>query len=122
MSLKLVHNTDIIPNLDIVSYYNENDELQLYEINPLDGYVVRVYTLDEYVTDEETGKTYIRPYYTSGSVVPNNYDFFKNPNGYTAELYREELEDELIEADIPETATEDDYIKALKELGVDFDE
>ena len=122
MTLKSVHNTDIISNLDIVSFYNENDELQLYEINPLDGYVVRAYALDEYVTDEENGKTYIRPYYTSGSVVPFNYDWKENPNGYTAELYREGMEDELIEADVPETATETDYINALKELGVEFNE
>lgn len=98
MALKSIHNTDIISNLDIISYYNENDELQLYEINPIDGYVVRVYALDEYVTDEENDKTYIRPYYTSGSVVPFNYDWQKNSNGYTAELYREGMEDEIIEA------------------------
>lgn len=121
MALKSVHNTNIISNLDIVSFYNENDELQLYEINPLDGYVVRAYALDEYVTDEENSKTYIRPYYTSGSVVPNNYDFFENPNGYTAELYREGMEDELIEVDITE-ATETDYINALERLGVNFNE
>lgn len=120
MTLKSVHNTDIISNLDIVSYYNKKDQLQLYEINPLDGYVVRAYALDGYVTDEENGKTYIRPYYTSGSVVPNNYDFFKNPNGYTAELYREGIEDELIEVDITE-ATTADYINALERLGVHFD-
>ena len=120
MTLKSVHNTDIISGLDIVSYYNENDELQLYEINPLDGYVVRIYALDEHQA-EESGKTHIKPYYTSGSVVPNNYDWGKNPNGYTAEIYREGMDNEVLEVDMTE-ATETDYINALEDLGVTFDE
>lgn len=101
MALIPTHNTDIIPNLDIIEYRNENNVLRGYEINPCEGYVLRIYSADEYLTDEdgnfildENGnKILVRPYRIWGGAaeVPS-YDWATNPRGYAAELYEEGMD------------------------------
>jgi hypothetical protein len=101
MAWSATHNTNIIPNLDIVAYYNENNELQGYEVYPLEGYVVRIYALDEYQTDEngnfvldENGnKILVRPWRIwGGATAVKTYDWTTNPKGFAAELYEEGME------------------------------
>lgn len=107
-------------NLNIKPIY-ENGELMRYDISPADGYILRVKCCDQ--TYEENGKIIFRPYRTLGDAgVVQTYDFENNTSGFIAEPYIEGMENEIIEADIPETATETDYINALERLGVEFNE
>lgn len=107
-------------NLNIKPIY-ENSELMRYDISPADGYILRVKCCDQ--TYEENGKIIFRPYRTLGDAgVVKTYDFENNPSGFIAESYVEGMENEIIETDIPETATETDYINALERLGVNFNE
>lgn len=101
MAWRAVHNTNIISNLDIIAYYNENDELQIYEIFPEQGCVVRIYALDEYQTDEngnfvldENGdKILVKPWRIwGGATAVPTYDWNTNPNGFAAELYTPDME------------------------------
>lgn len=101
MAWRAEHNTNIIPHLDIIAYYNENNELQIYEIFPEQGYVVRIYALDEYQTDEngdfvldENGdKILVKPWLIwGGATAVPSYDWTTNPNGFAAELYEEGMD------------------------------
>lgn len=100
MVLTPTHNTNIIPNLDIISYHDENSVLRMYEIFPLDGYVLRIHSFDEYqidedenfILDENGNKTLISPCRTwGGATAVPSYDWQTNPNGFTAELYEENM-------------------------------
>lgn len=129
MKLRRVTDNTTIPFLNITSCLNENDEIVFCEVYPAKGYVIRMPYLDQIVNDEngdpvisDNGKILIKHTYASTMTEAGSYNWQENPNGYTAELYREGMEDELIEADVPETATETDYINAHKELGVEFNE
>ena len=107
-------------NLNIKPIY-ENGELMRYDISPADGYILRVKCCDQ--TYEENGKIIFRPYRTLGDAgVVKTYDFENNPSGFIAESYVEGKENEIIEIDTPETATETDYINALERLGINFNE
>lgn len=128
MALRSVHNVDIIPNLDIISYYDENNNIQLYEIYPLDSYALRISALDNYQTDdngqmlfnETRDKVFIKPYYSSGGgVVPGNYNWEENPDGYSAVLYRDDLYSEVLEVDVSQELSKDYFIEMLELSEVD---
>ena len=96
-----VHNTNLISNLDIIAYYDENNILKGYEIFPDEGYVVRIYALDEYlmdddfnyVLDENGNKILVRPWRIWGGAAEDpSYDWAVNPRGYAAELYTPDME------------------------------
>lgn len=119
MNWTIIHNTDIIPNLDVMMHYNENNKLQFYEMLPLEGYIIRIYALDEYATDEEgnrilneNGDKYIvKPWRTSGSATAvEGYDWELNSQGFAAESYFEGIFEELIEVDIPVNEDESDML------------
>jgi hypothetical protein len=112
MALIPTHHTDIIPNLDIIAYHNENNVLRGYEIYPLEGYVVRIAILDRYQTDEngnfvldENGnKILVTPYRIwGGATAVPSYDWTTNPDGFAAELYEEGM---IVNGDKP---TEPDH-------------
>lgn len=95
------HNTDIIPNLDIIAYHDENHILRGYEIYPLEGYVLRIYALDEYlmdddfnyVLDENGDKILVKPWRIwGGATAVPSYNWETNPNGFAAELYTPDME------------------------------
>lgn len=123
MILHSEHNTNIIENLDIISYYDENNIIQLYEVYPLNSYVIRIGALDEYQTDEEgklilnetNDKVFIKPYYAEdGVAIPNTYDWETNPNEYSAVLYNDNLNSEIFEASIEQELSNPIFIELLE--------
>lgn len=123
MIVRSVHNTDIILNLDIITHYDENDNIQLYEIYPLDNYIIKIGNLDEYQTNEEgklifnetNDKVFIKSYYNNGgAAIPGSYDWEVNPNKYSAVLYHENIEMEINEVDIEQELTNPEFIKLLE--------
>lgn len=119
MNWTVTHNTNIIPNLDVMMHYNENNELQFYEMLPLEGYVIRICALDEYVIDEEGNrvlnenddKYLVKPWRTlGGATTVEGYDWEVNSQGFIAETYFEGILEELIEVDIPVNEDESDML------------
>lgn len=127
MVLKRITDNTTIQHLNITACLNEKDEVLFYEVYADNGYVIRTPNFDSIVEDEngnpvlsENGKELIRLAYASAMTEAKTYNWQENPSGYTAEVFREGIFDEVIEADT--AATESDYIKALEELGVNFNE
>jgi hypothetical protein len=94
-------NYELVPNLRVRVYVNENNVVQIYEIFPCAGYVLRVYSLDEYLMDDEGNyifdengdKILVRPCRTwGGATARSNYDWTTNPKGFAAELYTPDME------------------------------
>ena len=114
--MKYIDNYNLLPNIRVEVYYNENNEIRLQLIYPCEGYILRITSLDEYFTDEEN-KNFLKPYRTQGgATVQSNYNWSDNTRGFSAEAYFEGIEDEIIEIhpennDTPEL-TEDIIEKA----------
>lgn len=91
---------DLLPNIRIKSAYKD-DILFYHQIYPIDGYVLRIPTVDTYQMDEdgdflldENGNKIIESEYrtTGGAMVVKDYNWEENPNQYTAEKYNENME------------------------------
>lgn len=84
-------NYNLLPNLYVRNVFKD-DVFKWYEIYPCEGYVLRIYSLDDNYVDEN-GEPYIESYRTWGGamVLNQNYDWTTNPDGYTAELYDESM-------------------------------
>lgn len=116
-----IDNFDLLPNLNVKSVYKDG-VLMRYDVEPAEGYILRIKDCDEHYEDELNGKKLLKPYRTKGeTILPVIYDFVTNPKGIIAEPYAQGMENEVIEVS-SEEATESDYINALEELGVNFDE
>lgn len=88
---------DVLPNLYVRSKFKDS-VLQWYEVYPCEGYVLRIYSLDEYEMDEEgnlvrdeNGEPILVTPYRSygGATAMKTYNWEANPKGFTAELYEE---------------------------------
>ena len=91
------NNYNILPNLNVKSVFQDG-VLKRYDVYPCDGYVLRIYSLDEYemdengnfVLDENGNKILITPYRSYGGATARlNYDWATNPKGFAAELYED---------------------------------
>lgn len=114
----VIRNTDntTIENLNIISCIDDN-KIIFYEVYPKEGYVIRTPIFDEIIEDEN-GKKLLSLGYASAMTEAASYDWKVNPNEYSVELYRDGIFNELVEYE----SNEADYINALTELGVSFNE
>lgn len=89
MAWTYTDNYNLLPNLYIRTKFQDG-VFRWYEIYPCEGYVLRIYSLDDNYIDEN-GEPYTEPYRTWGGAtqINQNYDWVTNPAGYTAELYEE---------------------------------
>lgn len=87
----------LIENITVRGQYKDG-VLKFYEIYPMEGYVLRIPCMDEYLRDEEgnlvadeNGKAILETPYRSrgGATQMPDYDWTTNPEGYYAELYEE---------------------------------
>lgn len=90
-------NLTLLPNLIIRSQFKDG-VLKFYQMYPVEGYVLRIPTMDEYemdengeyVLDENGERILVMPYRTYGGAVEMpDYDWATNPENYHAELYEE---------------------------------
>lgn len=83
-------NWNILPNLNVQTVYNNNNEILVYRLYPANGYVLHIPDGDEPIYDEQGNKIGTQPYYTyGGASVERTYDFATNPRNYHADLYEE---------------------------------
>lgn len=84
-------NLTLLENLIVRSKFKDG-VFQFYQIYPVDGYVLRIPTLD-YTIEDLDGNTTVVQYRTWGGATElAGYDWATNPCGYCAELYDETME------------------------------
>ena len=82
-------NLTLLPNLIIRSQFKDG-VLKFYQMYPVEGYVLRIPTMDEYEMDENGERILTMPYRSYGGAVEMpDYDWKTNSENYHAELYEE---------------------------------
>lgn len=84
-------NLTLLENLIVRSIFRDG-VFMWYEIYPVEGYVLRITSLDRTFIDDD-GNEIFDSYRTWGgaTVRDANYDWEENPRGYMAELYDESM-------------------------------
>lgn len=80
---------NLLPNIIIRSKFKDG-VLKFYQMYPVEGYVLRIPTMDEYEMDENGERILTMPYRSYGGAVEMpDYDWKTNSENYHAELYEE---------------------------------
>ena len=84
-----IDNFDKLPNINARAAYKDG-VLRLYELYPVDGYVLHVPSGDFTEHNKDGNVILHEPYYTwGGATCAANYDFAANPEGYKSVLRSE---------------------------------